>query len=263
MAASSRLVRRSGSGRRDPGLREAGHRSLETVSHLSDAPISIRLKHRKPYGKVEVIVDDDKPAPIVSDTLIDTGLHSHLEIIVPTDAEHVLPAFPGELIPSQNIGFRGTVDRQIGRVDQLQFGHLSFENALIEFAGPHGGASEGEAIMGMGFLSRFDLVIDYPGRQIFLVERPDSFAAFDLDMSGLEIVRRGERTIVSNVKPGTSAAKANFRPGDTITQIEGLPASDVKKARSLLKSGDGKKISVCRHTRKGEKCKTLRLQRQL
>ena len=82
-------------------------------------------------------------------------------------------------------------------------------------------------------------------------------------MSGMEIVQRGERTIVSTVTPGTSAAEANFRPGDTITQIEGMPVSDLRKARSLLKSGDGRKISVCRHTRKGEKCKTLRLKRQI
>lgn len=239
------------------------HKSLETVSDVSGRPISIDFKNRKPYGKVEVIIDDDKPTPIIRDALLDTGLNIQLELITPADATKAFPPLPEELVHSPSIGFQGKVDRQKGRIDQLEFGNQRFENVLIDFAEPHGGASEGEAILGMGLLSRFGLVFDYPGQQLFLAERSDSFADFDLDMSGLEIVRRGERTIVSNVVPGTSAAKANFRSGDTITQIEGFPASNLKKARALLQSGDGKKISVCRMTRKGEKCKTLRLQRQI
>lgn len=239
------------------------HQSWKTISSFSGKPIPIRIKNRKPYGNVEVIIDEEIPTPIIREAHIDTGSIDQLELITPSVPTAIFPELPIDLIPSSGMGFRGKVEAEIGRVDRLTFGHHSFKGILIEFANEHGGAAEGEAQLGMGILSRFNLIFDYRGKQLFMIERADSFADFDLDMSGLEIVRSGNQTVVKNVAPGTSAERANFRPGDKITEIEGIPASQLKKVRFLLRSGDGKKISVCRETRKGEKCKMLRLQRQI
>ncbi len=237
--------------------------SVDQIPVILAPPIPLSIEDRRPYSEVKVIIDQNKPTPIVRDALIDTGSVDHLELIIPANPTAAFPPLPKKLVPNSDSGFQGTTKGRIGRVDHLAFGNFGFADMLIEFAEPHAGASEEGAQLGMGILSRFDLIFDYQGEQFFLIERPDSFTGFELDMSGMALEQRDQDIVVSDVRPGTSADKANFRSGDTITRIEGIKTFSLKTARSLLRSGDGKKVSVCRQTRKGGKCKMLRLQRQI
>src|SRR5260370_42500102 len=80
--------------------------------------------------------------------------------------------------------------------------------------------------MGLGFLSRVIVTIDFPAQKLYLrkgkqFERPDR-----PDASGLHILRKGEAAVVHSVDPESPGASAGLRAGDVLLQAGALRARE-------------------------------------
>jgi hypothetical protein len=78
--------------------------------------------------------------------------------------------------------------------------------------------------LGRGFWSRFAVTFDFPGKKIYLSKaasygRPDRWNA-----TGLHLWRRHEAIEVHSVDQDSPAARAGFRSGDELIQLDGLRA---------------------------------------
>jgi hypothetical protein len=161
------------------------------------------------------------------DLMMDLGYNSQLEIS--TTGEHEI-AIPEQALPAglgRNIQGEETLGH-IGRVRSVQIGGYEVKGVLAAFVSDEDSADMfSEVMIGLGLLSRFNLVFDHSGQRLF-VEPNRSFAdPFEHDMSGmvLETGEDGHRT-VARVYKNSPASSADLREGDRIATINGRPAAE-------------------------------------
>jgi len=102
------------------------------------------------------------------------------------------------------------------------------------------------SILGLKFLRRHIVTIDFANRTLFL--KPSSlFTELEIaDMSGLHIVRQNLDTVIYAVDPGSPAAQAKLAAGDVIESINGKAAATLtlREVRRALKSQDNDPVLV-------------------
>ena len=82
------------------------------------------------------------------------------------------------------------------------------------------------ANLGLPFLSRFRLAIDFSGDRAWIVPAGDSLARpFQREMSGLGISVKPDRLLVVHVSLGSPAALQNWVAGEIIIAVNGVPVS--------------------------------------
>lgn len=112
--------------------------------------------------------------------------------------------------------------------------------------------------LGLKTLSRFQIVLDFPNRVMYL--KPGaSFGVKDQpDMSGLEFGRSARgNTIVAHVHKSEAAARAGFREADKLLQVDGRDAAtySIFELRELLSSEHDRRIPIV-YSRSGRKYQT-------
>jgi len=101
------------------------------------------------------------------------------------------------------------------------------------------------SILGTGFLSRFNVTLDFSNHEMIL-EKGKQFHKTDMmDMSGLHIVRREGKTIVHSVDPRSPGALQGIKAKDVIVKIGD---QDISKTRLFvlrtLLSAEGKVVPI-------------------
>jgi hypothetical protein len=124
-----------------------------------------------------------------------------------------------------------------GRADSLSLG-------LFTLAHPFGAAG-GTALIGNEVLRRFHVAFDYTHARIFLSQGQHFSDPFLLDASGLDLRSgsAGTAFVIHDVAKSSAAWEAGLRSGDTLTAINGQPASafTIEQLASLL-SQDGRVV---------------------
>ncbi len=158
--------------------------------------------------------------------------NSNLQI--KTGAVHTI-LFSGDstyfLLPSHNleiplgVGPGGRVEGHIGRVREFMLGKYRMENPLASFTKSQ--YSETGSI-GMGILSRFDVVFDYSRETLYLKKNKDFSRSFEYDMSGVTIEATGpsaNQFLITNVLDNSPAKRASVQVGDQVIAINGKKIS--------------------------------------
>jgi hypothetical protein len=121
------------------------------------------------------------------------------------------------------------------RARDFRIGSFKTEGTIIEF-GQIAGLSGGTRLageIGGGMLRRFNVVFDYPHRQIILEPNANFQSDDQEDKSGASVIAEGPglKTFkVVQVEPGTPAADAGIRQGDIIAGIDDDAAADLTLA---------------------------------
>jgi hypothetical protein len=80
--------------------------------------------------------------------------------------------------------------------------------------------------LGLGFLSRFTVTFDFPGRRM-LLSRGEAYARpDDREKSGLILWPRGGTVVVEWVNDESPAKKAGFKKGDILIRLVDLTAAE-------------------------------------
>jgi predicted aspartyl protease len=132
----------------------------------------------------------------------------------------------------------GTVKSQ-----EIRLMHLTIEN--FEYKDLVFGEGN-ENFLGLDFLSRHIVTLDFPNKIMYL-KKGTQFAKNDESgMSGLALIHISDKLTVYSVDSSSPAEKAGLLAGDIIVKIEGKNTADytVKQLRQLLRSGEGKRITL-------------------
>jgi hypothetical protein len=159
--------------------------------------------------------------------LVDLGYNDQAQIA--TGREHGIQT-PEKSLPA-SLGFnikREEIRGHLGRAPRIEIGDFALEDVLASYVVEDQSDDVfHEVMIGLGLLSRFNLVFDYSRRRLF-VEPNDSFGdTFEHNMSGLLMRREQENDLrVLRVYPGSPAAAAGVKAEDRIKEIDGKPAAN-------------------------------------
>jgi len=155
--------------------------------------------------------------------------------------EKALPAGLGRNI--QGIPTSGYV----GRLPQIDIGGYEIKNLLAAYVSPEDSKqATTEAMIGLGLLSRFNLIFDCSRQRLIIAPNSRFDDAFDYDMSGLSTRKSPDGFLaIVRVYDNSPASDAGLMMGDTVISINGRPAIDFDSFEldSLLQQ-EGKTIKL-------------------
>lgn len=212
--------------------------------------IPITIEKNKPY--LQVYVDQGANKKIPLKMLIDTGA-GH-PIALESYGDNPFP-LPDKFIKANlGVGLGGNISGFIGRIDDFKIGRFDLKNPLASFPYYADMAAKVEGVerngsIGNQLLKRFEVMFDYERKCIYLRPNTNFKAAFEHDMSGMELFCAGEnysRYFVNRVEPHSPADEFGIQKGDEILSINFKLTSKMtmNEITEMLKSKDGRNLYI-------------------
>jgi membrane-associated protease RseP (regulator of RpoE activity) len=222
-------------------------------------PITLETSH--PHIKAKV--DGEYEGTFV----IDTGARSSLVLHSPFVQKYDLLAKTGKKINAfSGIGVGGKAMGKVTRVESIQIGSFKIPAPVTQLSSAEKGAFSSEKIdgnIGGGILKRFTVIFDYPNQRMILEPNHNFEFEDDFDMAGLWLTKEGDTTKVDFVVKDSPADKAGIKEGDLVVKINGQSTKDLllRDIREILRSGQGKKVSLTINAEGKEKTVELKLKK--
>ncbi|MBL0356650.1 MAG: aspartyl protease family protein [Chitinophagaceae bacterium] len=157
------------------------------------------------------------------------------------------------LITTQAEGMGGKLQMQLTVVKQLQVGRYKFRNVPTYIfrdeynvtSYPYVGG-----LLGNDLLRRFNLIINYPQREIHLEPNSHFFDAFDYAYTGMATYFVDGKILIDDVVPGSPAEKAGLKVDDILVGVGANFSNNIMQYKTILQNSDQKISLVIR--RNGE-----------
>lgn len=189
--------------------------------------LPLQFESNKPYLQADLQTQQENlPVKL----LLDTGAGHALSLETGSDGKIKVPDVA--LRAQLGVGLAGPVNGSIGRVEALQLAGYELKNLIASFPD----ASDVQAkvtnsrngTVGLELLKRFNLIFDYPHRQLYLKKRYNLQKPFEYDMCGLDLEAIGPnfRTYrITGVHENSPAYEAGVLPGDELIALDLAPIS--------------------------------------
>jgi len=197
------------------------------------------------------------------DGIIDTGSPSIVDLPLST-MEEMQSSRDCQVISSNGSMGGGAFGRDecsyLMRIDSIQLGDLLLKNIPST---SHNGSNL--ALLGMGFLYNYHVILDYPANELVLT--PNSSCEFDTNLLsfGLSLDRCGGSTIITGVWEGSPADRSGLVPGCEILTINSIEASEFSllDLSQILRDPAIDEIDITYSGADGEHALTLQKERLL
>ena len=122
------------------------------------------------------------------------------------------------------------------RVREIKVGPHTYNGLLMQ--------ESKQNSLGLSFLYRHHVIIDFPNQQLYLKKGLGSFQIDRLDKSGIKMINDNKKLTVALVDERGPAKSAGILKGDIIKSINNLPVSgnELIKVRELFKGDDGEEF---------------------
>ncbi len=178
---------------------------------------------------VPISVEGGPPALFILDTGFPLALRVSPHLAT---AQHLLAGRPSVAVSAGGIG--GSAPGRIASLRRLSLGGVDFSNVPAMFSDAWPSATYTDRIqglLGVGLLSRFRVIVDWPGERLYLIPRPDAMTApFAKDRLGLAWKPDGPAMRITAVQPGSPADRAGLKAGQVIDTVNGKPAASAANA---------------------------------
>lgn len=223
--------------------------------------IPITVKKHKPYVETSVQLNDT--ASLALTFLIDTG--ASLSLLVHNNT-HTDLKLPENIIKGNlGMGLGGMLEGYVGRMNRLAIGPFEFQNMIVNYMEISEHQSNNKSIayhgiIGNVLLSRFDIIIDYPNKILYLKPTKKYNREFSFDKSGITAIAAGSNLrqyFIQNVIKDSPADLVGLQTGDEILKINFRHRAflSLDRIQSILNKSEGKTIKLV-FKRDGKKVKT-------
>jgi hypothetical protein len=155
---------------------------------------------------------------------IDTGSGATLDVYAPFARLHNLKGKAAKVVTTTTgYGAGGSVTGDVIRARELRLGAAVQKNPIVALSSTQSGAFADETAagnVGQGFLSRFDLTIDYRGQFIYLEPNANQDRIDHWSMTGLRL-GVSDHSLVDQVLTDSPASEAGLLAGDRLLAING------------------------------------------
>ncbi|MET0465973.1 MAG: aspartyl protease family protein [Chitinophagaceae bacterium] len=150
-------------------------------------------------------------------------------------------------------------------IESIQLGEFRFASLPISLSSDQQGVSAYKGylgILGSKIISRFNVVLDYREKVIYLKPNQLYAAAFEFPMGGLRFKKINGKIFVASVVEGSPAAEKGFKEEQAIYSVDGYRGSDLDRINKLLQQ-EGKTIVITISANGQHRDVELKLQRLL
>lgn len=151
---------------------------------------------------------------------------------------------------TQAEGLGGKAPMRQGVIKQIKLGPYKFKNVPTYIFDDEYNVTSYPylgGLIGNDLLRRFNVIINYGKRDLYLMPNSHLRDPFDYAYTGLGIYMIDGDVKVIDVMPKSPAELAGFKPGDIIMAVENNFSSNIQTYKTLLQSATGKlKILVMR-----------------
>ncbi|HKI79675.1 MAG TPA: PDZ domain-containing protein [Ignavibacteriaceae bacterium] len=149
-------------------------------------------------------------------------------------------------------GLGGALQSLVARLPGLKIGGITLDSLVVSMAREKEGRDAyppWDGLAGLGLMSRFTLYLDVTGNRIWFqpnkrFDRPSEYIITGLSFEPRDFNKK--QLIVSEVKKGSNADEAGFKPGDIIYTVDSEQASDwnIRQWKEALDERVGRNIPV-------------------
>ncbi len=199
------------------------HRNQDyRISRRSEV-VPFRLVNGKPY--VEVSIVGENSDTLTTHLLLDLGashpIYLNRNYIHMSD--RTISSFIGK-------GISGNLMGEVGRAKKMIIGETEIKEPLVfypdaDFLVFYDQEISWEGLIGGSIINRFNIIIDYSAEQLVLHPGRHFSKPFNTNLSGIEIISRGQyfnEFFVHYVRPGSAAYEAGVLAGDQIMRLNHL-----------------------------------------
>jgi len=155
-------------------------------------------------------------------------------------------------VPTEGAGLGGKTDMQLTILKSFSLGPFHFHQIpTYIFDDSYDVTSYPQlgGLIGNDLLRRFNLIINYPKSEIYIIPNGNYHEPFDYSYSGVTIGLVDGLVIITDVMPGSPGDLGGLKPGDIVLEINGNANQDVQTYQNLLKTiGPKVKVHVRRST---------------
>jgi hypothetical protein len=119
-------------------------------------------------------------------------------------------------------GLGGKLDMDLTVISELRIGPYKFKKVpVFVFDDTYNVTSYPYlgGLIGNDVLRRFNLILNYPKRDIYLIPNSHFYESFDYSYSGIELYKVDSTIVVGDVAKGSPAEAAGIKEGDIIVAI--------------------------------------------
>ncbi len=174
---------------------------------------------------------------IAADFLVDTGALSTGSLDEQV-FQKVLSEKKAETIDITLLTAGGAIQEREARIVNLLVGPFEYRDLIF--------AESDSSILGLSFLSRHEVIFDFPNKKMYLREARDFRRRDERDMSGLHLAWQQSKVVVESVQKGGPAHRAGIQAGDVVETIDNRRAIQYRvwALQEFLRQRDGKEITV-------------------
>jgi len=188
------------------------------------AAIPLDIDKGKAYVTLPVTIGLNK---INARLLLDLGESKPLNLIPFSDPKLTYPE--KFTMASLGVGLNGAISGYIARINSLKLGHYLIEDVITSFPDeislPNMHFDDHrQGSLGAGILERFECVIDFPAKTLYLKRTGNLNKPFPYNRLGAELIAEGKdysTFIISNIIPLTPADIFGLTNGDEIIAVNG------------------------------------------
>jgi len=147
-------------------------------------------------------------------------------------------------------GMGGTLEMKLTVVKSLQVGSYKFKTVPAYIYDDHYNVTSYPyvgGLIGNDLWRRFNLVINYPDREIHLSPNTHFGEPFDYSYTGLTLYYVNDKIIVDDIADNSPASRAGFKKDDIIIGVENNFSNNLQQYKNLLQSsGDKVRVTLSR-----------------
>ena len=185
----------------------------------------IAIKYENSKILVPVTVTARKDITISGDALLDLGSGGSISLTSVIAKQHSLKDISPTL--SFELAHGGEASYRDFRAEKVSIGSFSFNDVIMDYSLNTGGALASNnyiATVGNDILERFDLIIDLPGKALYLKPNQDYDKPFECPVKGFAYTDRSKTLgcwVVNCIIKDSNAEKAGLKNKDQILSING------------------------------------------
>lgn len=192
---------------------------------------------------------------VSGDFLFDSGANLGILFNTPFAKEHQLADKFDKSINISSRGLTATSTSTVGMIEKVSLLGNTFTNVPVSLSESTQGVSSQKGfagILGADIINRFDMILDYKKKKLYLKPNQYYKDIFDVPLVGFSIKKSDQKIVIGDVIQDTEAAQKGIQSGDEILSINGVIHTTLKPYRDLLKK-EGQTIQLVLKKASGKK----------